>query len=144
MFFRNNFTKAVDKSIFPRKLYAFAGIIDENLEYTLNLVSTLEDPAVKYKNEDQTDRLAKLKSDIKTELAGYPPKEIINIVTFITNMESVYNFANEIKGYIKEAVKYPPIDFDLSAIAIKISGIAKKVIDGFFTGIFFKKIGVKN
>ncbi len=49
-------------------------------------------------------------------------------------MESVHNSVNEIKGYIKEAVKYPPIGFDLSAIAIKISGIAKKAIDRFFTG----------
>ena len=49
-------------------------------------------------------------------------------------MESVYNSTNEIKDYIKEAVKYPPVDFDLSEVAIKISGIAKKAIDGFFTG----------
>ena len=29
-------------------------------------------------------------------------------------------------------VKYPPVGFDLSEVAIKISGIAKKAIDGFF------------
>ena len=52
----------------------------------------------------------------------------------MTAMESVYNSTNEIKGYIKELIKYPPVDFDLSAIAIKISGIAKKAIDGFFAG----------
>ena len=49
-------------------------------------------------------------------------------------MESVHNSVNEIKGYIKEAVKYPPVGFDLSAITIKISGIAKKAIDGYFAG----------
>ena len=55
-------------------------------------------------------------------------------------MESVYNSTNEIKGYIKDVkgmllhVKYPPVGFDLSAIAIKISGIAKKAIDVFFAG----------
>ena len=49
-------------------------------------------------------------------------------------MESVHNSVNEIKDYIKEAVKYPPVGFDLSAIAIKISGIAKKAIDGYFSG----------
>ena len=118
----------------PIKLYTFTGIVEQNLEYTLNLVSTLEDPAVKYKNEDHSLKLAKLKADIKMELIGYPSKEIINIVTFITNMESVHNSVNEIKGYIKEAVKYPPVGFDLSAITIKISGIAKKAIDGFFAG----------
>ncbi len=69
----------------PIKLYTFTDIVEQNLEYTLNLVSTLEDPAVKYKNEDHSLKLAKLKADIKMELIGYPSKEIINIVTFITN-----------------------------------------------------------
>jgi hypothetical protein len=134
MFFRNNFTKAVDSSIFPRKLYTFTGIVEQSLEYTLNIISALEDPAVKYKNKDRPDRLSKLKSDIKTGLADYPPDEIINIITFMIAMESVYNSTNEIKGYIKELVKYPPVGFDLSEIAIKISGTAKKAIDGFFAG----------
>ena len=134
MLFRNNFTKPVDKPNYPEKLYTFTGIIEQNLEYILNLISTLEDPAVKYKNEDHSLKLAKLKAYIKTELTGYPSEEIINIVTFITNMESVHNSANEIKDYIKEAVKYPPIGFDLSEIAIKTSGIAKKAIDGYFAG----------
>ena len=49
-------------------------------------------------------------------------------------MESVYNSTNEIKGYIKELVKYPPLNIDLSEIAIKISGIVKKAIDGFLSG----------
>jgi hypothetical protein len=55
-------------------------------------------------------------------------------------MENVYNSTNEIKGYIKDVkgmllhVKYPPIGFDLSAITIKISGVAKKALDGFFSG----------
>ena len=134
MLFRNNFTKAVDNSKYPVRLYTFAGIIEENLEYTLNLISTLEDPAVKYKNEDSSAKLAKLETDIKNDILNYPPEEIIKILTFTTLMESVYNSTNEIKGYIKELVKYPPTGFDLSAIAIKISGIAKKAIDGFFSG----------
>ena len=134
MLLKRNSTKLVDKPNYPVKLYTFTGIIEQNLEYTLNLISTIEDPTVKYKNEDSPAKLAKLKADIKNDILNYPPEEIVKIITFATNMESVYNFANEIKGYIKEAVKYPPIDFDLSAIAIKISGIAKKVIDGFFTG----------
>ena len=135
MLFRNNFTKAVDKRTISRKLSVFTTIIEENLEYALNLISTLEDPSVKYKNDNKSDRLARLKSEIKTGLVGYPPDEIIKIITFITNMESVHNSVNEIKDYIKEAVKYPPIDFDLSEVAIKISGIAKKAIDGFFPEI---------
>ena len=126
--------ESTDKTNIQKKLSVLTAIIEQNLEYTLNLISMLEDSAVKYKNEDRPDRLSKLKSDIKTELAGYPPDEIINIITFMTAMESVYNSVNEIKGYIKEAVKYPPLGFDLSAIAIKISGIAKKAIDGFFAG----------
>ena len=134
MLFRKDFTKVVDNSKFPIKLYTFTAIIEQNLEYILNLISTLEDPAVKYKNEDHSLKLAKLKADIKMELIGYPSEEIINTVTFITNMEGVHNSVNEIKGYIKEPVKYPPVGFDLSAIAIKISGIAKKAIDGFFAG----------
>ena len=134
MFFRKDFTKAVDNSKYPVRLYTFTGIIEENLEYILNLVSTLEDPAVKYKNEDNSLKLAKLKADIKNDIAGYLPDEIIKIITFMTVMESVYNSMNEIKEYIKELVKYPPVGFDLSEIAIKISGIAKKAIDGFFSG----------
>ena len=134
MLFRKDFAKVVDNSKYPVKLYTFTGIIEENLEYTLNLISTLEDPTVKYKNEDSPAKIAKLETDIKNDILNYPPEEIIKIITFTTLMESVYNSTNEIKGYIKEAVKYPPIDFDLSAIAIKISGIAKKAIDGFFAG----------
>ncbi len=124
----------MDKPNYPVKLYTFTGIVEQNLEYTLNLISTLEDPAVKYKNEDHSLKLAKLKSDIKTGLAGYPAEEIIRTITFMTALESVYSSANEIKGYIKELVKYPPVGFDFSEIAIKISGIAKKTIDGFFSG----------
>ena len=134
MFFQNNFTTSVDKPNFPEKLYTFAGIIEQNLEYTLNLISTLEDPAVKYKNEGSPAKLAKLETDIKNDILNYPPGEIVRIITFTTLMESVYNSINEIKGYIKELVKYPPIGFDLSEVAIKISGIAKKAIDGYFAG----------
>ena len=134
MLSRKDFTKPVDKPNYPVKLYAFTGIIEQNLEYILNLISTLEDPAVKYKNEDYPAKLAKLETDIKNDILNYPPEEIIKIITFTTHMESVYNSTNEIKGYIKEVVKYPPIDFDLSPIAIKISGIVKKAIDGFFAG----------
>ncbi len=134
MLFRKDFTKVVNNSKFPVKLYTFTGSVERNLEYALNLISTLEDQSVKYKNDDKSGRLVKLKSDIKTELTGYPPDEIIKIITFMTAMESVYNSTNEIKGYIKELVKYPPVGFDLSEIAIKISGIAKKAIDEFFTG----------
>lgn len=134
MFFVRNSTKIVDKSNSPGKLYTFTGIVEQKLEYTLSLVSTLEDSVVKYKNEGSPDKLPELKTDIKNELAGYTPEEIINTVTFITNMEGIYNSTNEIKDYIKEALKYPPVDFDLSEVAIKISGIAKKAIDGFFAG----------
>ena len=134
MLFRKDFTKVVDNSKFPIKLYTFTGIVEQNLEYTLNLISALEDPAIKYKNEDSPVKLAKLKADIKNDITGYPPEEIIRTITFMTALESVYSSANEIKGYIKELIKYPPIGFDLSEIAIKISGIAKQAIDGFFSG----------
>ena len=126
--------ESINKTNIPKKLSVFTAITEQNLEYILNLTSTLEDPAVKYKNDDKSGRLAKLKSDIKTELAGYPPDEIILTITFMTALESVYSSANEIKGYIKELIKYPPVGFDLSEITIKISGIAKKAIDRFFTG----------
>ena len=126
MLLKRNSTKSVDKPNFPVKLYTFISIIEQNLEYTLNLISTLEDPAVKYKNEDYPAKLAKLETDIKNDILNYPPEEIIKIITFTTLMKSVYNSTNEIKDYIKELVKYPPIGFDLSEIAIKISGIAKK------------------
>ena len=132
MFFQNNCTKPVDKPNYPVKLYTFTGIIEQNLEYTLNLISMLEDPAVKYKNEDSSNKLAKLKTDIKFDITNYSLEKIIEIITFTTLLESVYNSTNEIKDYIKELVKYPPIGFDLSEVAIKISGIAKKAIDGFF------------
>ena len=134
MLFRKDFTKVVDNSKFPIKLYTFIDIIEQNLEYTLNLISTLEDPAVKYKNEYHPLKLAKLKADIKNDILNYPPDEIIKIITFATIMENIYNSTNEIKDHIKEAVKYPPVGFDLSEIAIKTSGIAKKAIDGFFSG----------
>ena len=94
----------------------------------------IEDPAVKYKNEDSPAKLAKLETDIENDILNYPPEEIIKIITFATLMESVYTSTNEIKGYIKELIKYPPVGFDFSEIAIKTSGIAKKAIDGFFTG----------
>ena len=132
MLFRKDFTKVVDNSKFPIKLYTFIGDIEQNLEYTINLISTLEDPTVKYKNEDPPVKLAKLKVDIKNDILNYPPEEIVKIITFTTIMENIYNSTNEIKGYIKELIKYPPIGFDFSEIAIKISGIAKKAIDGFF------------
>ena len=134
MLLKRNSTKPVDKLNYSVKLYTFTGIVEQNLEYTLNLISTLEDPAVKYKNEGSSDKLTKLETDIKNDILNYPPEEIVKIITFVTIMESVYNSTNEIKGYIKEAVKYPPVGFDLSAIAIKISGIAKKAIDGYFAG----------
>ena len=134
MLLNRNSTTSVDKPNFPVKLYTFTGIIEQNLEYILNLISALEDLAVKYKNDDKSGRLAKLKADIKNDITDYPPDEIIKIITFMTAMESVYNSTNEIKGSIKELVKYPPLGFDLSEIAIKISGIAKKALDRFFTG----------
>lgn len=127
------FKKSVDKSDIFKKLSAFTSIVEENLEYVLRLISMLNDPAVKYKNEDSSGKLAKLKTDIKTDTLYYPPEDIIKIITFTTLLESVYNSTNEIKNHIKELVKYPPINFDLSEIAIKISGIAKKAIDGFFS-----------
>ena len=65
MSFGRNFTKPVNNLNFPVKLHTFTGIIEQNLEYTLNIVSTLEDPAVKYKNEDSSAMLAKLETDIK-------------------------------------------------------------------------------
>ena len=126
--------ESTDKTNIQKKLSVLTAIVEQNLEYTLNLISTLEDLAVKYKNDDKSGRLAKLETDIKNDILNYPPEEIIKIITFATLMESVYNSTNEIKGYIKEAVKYPPIGFDLSEIAIKISGIAKKAIDGYFAG----------
>ena len=126
--------ESTDKTNIQNKLSVLTAIIEQNLEYILNLVSTLEDPTVKYKNEDSSNKLAKLKADIKFDITNYSPEEIVKIITFTTLMESVYNSTNEIKDFIKEAVKYPPIGFDLSEIAIKISGIAKKQIDGFFAG----------
>ena len=134
MLLKRNSTKLVDKPNSPVKLYTFTGIVEQNLEYILNLISTLDDPSVKYKKEDPSLKLAKLKADIKNDILNYPPEEIVKIITFTTIMENVYNSTNEIKDYIKEAVEYPPIGFDLSEIAIKISGIAKKAIDGFFSG----------
>ncbi|MCL4428751.1 MAG: hypothetical protein M1276_07185, partial [Deltaproteobacteria bacterium] len=106
--------ESTDKTNIQKNLSVFAAIVEQNLEYTLNLISTLEDPAVRYKNEDRADRLAKLKSNIKTELADYPPDEIIKIITFMSAIESVYSSTNEIKDYVKEIVKYPPVGFDLS------------------------------
>ena len=112
MLFRKDFTKVVDNSKFPIKLYTFTGIIEQNLEYTLRLVSTLENTDIKYKNEDSSAKLAKLETDIKNDILNYPPEEIIKIITFTILLESVYNSTNEIKGYIKELVKYPPINID--------------------------------
>ena len=68
MFFGRNFTKPVNNLNFPVKLYTFTDIIEQNLEYTLNLISTLEDPAVKYKNEDSPPPLSSqnLKPILKT------------------------------------------------------------------------------
>ncbi len=124
--------ESTDKTNIQNKLSVLTAIIEQNLEYMLNLISTLEDPAVKYKNEDFPAKLAKLKADIKNDILNYSPEEIVKIITFATIMENVYNSTNEIKDYIKELVKYPPIGFDFSEIAIKISGIVKKAIDGFF------------
>ena len=141
MLFGHDFTKSVNKPNPPVKLYTFTGIIEQNLKYILNLVSTLEDPSVKYKNDDKSDRLVKLNADIKSKLAVYPPDKIIKTVTLIAALEGAYNSTNEIKGYIKDVkgmllhVKYPSVGFDLSEIAIKISGIAKKAVDGFFPAI---------
>ena len=135
MLFGHDSTKPVDKPNYPVKLYTFTGIVEQNLEYTLNLISMLKDPAVKYKNEDSSNKLAKLKADIKFNITNYSLEKIIEIITFTAILESVYNSTNEIKGYIKELIKYPPIGFDLSEIAIKISDIAKKQIDGFFGSV---------
>ena len=112
MFFGRNFTKPVNNLNFPVKLHTFTGIIEQNLEYTLRLVSTLENTDIKYKNEDSSAKLAKLETDIKNDIRNYPPEEIIRVITFMTLLESVYNSTNEIKGYIKELVKYPPINID--------------------------------
>jgi hypothetical protein len=43
MLFARNSTKPVDKPNYPVKLYTFTGIVEQNLEYTLNLVLTIED-----------------------------------------------------------------------------------------------------
>ena len=94
MLLKRNSTKSVDKPNFPVKLYTFISIIEQNLEYTLNLISTLEDPAVKYKNEDYPAKLAKLETDIKNDILNYPAEEIVKIITFAIIMESVYNSTN--------------------------------------------------
>ncbi len=52
MLFARNSTKSVNNPNFPAKLYTFTGIIEQNLEYILNLISTPEDQTVKYKNEN--------------------------------------------------------------------------------------------
>ena len=80
MLLKRNSTKLVDKPNYPVKLYTFTGIIEQNLEYTLNLISTIEDPTVKYKNEDSPAKLAKLKADIKNDILNYPPEEIVKIL----------------------------------------------------------------
>ena len=43
MLFGHNSTKLVDKPNHPVKLYTFTAITEQNLEYILNLASTLED-----------------------------------------------------------------------------------------------------
>jgi hypothetical protein len=41
-------------------------------------------------------------------------------------MENINGSVEEIKNYINELLKYPPVGFDFSEIAVKISGIVKK------------------
>jgi hypothetical protein len=117
-----------------KKLSAFTAFIEENLEYTLSLLSTLENTAVNYKKENSRYEIDNIKSDIKYEILNYTPENISETVTFITSLENIYKFTNEIKNYIEYAGKYPPIGFDFFEIASRISSIVKTQIDIFFTG----------
>ncbi|RZD16702.1 MAG: hypothetical protein EVJ46_00220 [Candidatus Acididesulfobacter guangdongensis] len=107
-------------------LSLFAGIVEANLEYTLRLLTVLEEPAAKYKDENCLGKLKKLKTEIENGMVGNPSEEIIRITTFIAIMESIYNSTNEIKINIKELVGYPPVDLELLEITVNMSGIVKK------------------
>ncbi len=117
-----------------KKLSAFTAFIEENLEYTLSLLSTLENTAANYKKENSRYEIDNIQSDIKYEILNYPPENIFKTAIFITSLENIYKSANEIKSYIEYAGKYPPIGFDFFEIASIISSIVKTEIDGFFTG----------
>ncbi len=135
--FRYIFTKPVKKRNLLIKLNTFTFIIEQNLEYTLNLLSAIETPSFVHKTKYEpfkTDELSRLKSEIKAGIAIFPADEIVRISTFIAVTENINNSAEEIKSYINELLKYPPVGFDFSEIAIKISDTIKKMIDGFFDG----------
>jgi hypothetical protein len=65
-----------------KKLSAFTAFIEENLEYTLSLLSTLENTAVNYKKENSRYEIDNIKSDIKYEILNYTPENISETVTF--------------------------------------------------------------
>lgn len=135
--FRHIFTKPVKKRNLLIKLNTFTSLIEQNLEYTLNLLSDIETSSFVHKTKYgpfKTGELANLKSEIKAGIVIFPADEIIRISTFIAVMENINNSAEEIKSYINELLKYPPIGFDFSEIAVKVSGIVKKSIDGFLSG----------
>lgn len=118
----------------PKKLSVFTAFIEEHLEYVLSLLPSLENSAGNYKGENSRFEINNLKPDIEAEILNYPPENIIKTAIFITSLENIYKCANEIKNYIEDAGKYPPIGFDFFEIAVRISSIVKTEIDGFFTG----------
>lgn len=118
----------------PENLLIFIAIIEKKLEYVLKLISSLEDPAKNSDKENIDYKLNELKSDIRVEILKYPPEDIIKMLTFIIFLENIYKSTNEIKKHIENVEKYPPIGFDFSEIAIKISCIIKIEIDGFIAG----------
>ncbi len=125
----------INRRRIPENLLIFTAIIEKNLEYTLNLISKLEDSTVDFKKENKQDSLDKLKLDIKAEILNYPPEYIFKIAVFITFLENIYNSTNEIKQYIECVEKYPPLGFDFFEIAVKISDIIKTKIDSFLMDI---------
>ena len=71
-----------------KKLSAFTSFIEENLEYTLSLLSTLENTAANYKKENSRYKIDNIKSDIKYEILNYPPENIFKTPIFITSVNS--------------------------------------------------------
>ena len=68
--FRHIFTKTVKKRNLLIKLNTFSSLIEQNLEYTLNLLSTIENQSVIHKTKYEpfkTNELLSLKSEIKPE-----------------------------------------------------------------------------
>jgi hypothetical protein len=74
-----------------KNLSFFTSIIEENLEYTLKLLVVIGEPAEKYKNENYTGKLKRLKEEIKKGFKGGRTEEIVRIVTYITILENIYN-----------------------------------------------------